>query len=324
MIRRALLPLLVPSACAALAVACSSSNSSNGGTPDDAGPASDSGYDSASSVTPDAGPSSDSGEPTTDSGLTTIAAAISGNVTSTITVNAIVTAEHGAIPNDVSEWYIEDLDGGPNSGVVVYCDPDKTACPATIRAPAIWTLVQLTGKLSPYKGQNEFIPTALTILSDAGAGTPPPVPSVTMADVAPTGKSTYRGVLVKLTAAKLTVDNVTPSALLDTSCTSVIAPDGGAWDAGAEGGLASCATPCEPPAYSGFTANDGNGNEVNIEASFFATDPLQSSPECLTQPGVTPVLVGTTFSSMQGVLDFDPYAGQQQLSPVTPADYATP
>ncbi len=68
----------------------------------------------------------------------------------------------------------------------------------------------------------------------------------------------------------------------------------------------------------------GRGNEINIEASFFATDPLQSSPECLTQPGVTPVTVGMTFSSMQGVLDFDPYAQQQQLSPVTPADYATP
>jgi len=325
--RRALL-LLVPSAfaaCAAITVACSSSNSSNGGNPDDAGPAADSGHDSATPVgSSDAGPSSDSGEPTTDSGLTTIAAAISGNVTSTITVNAIVTAEHGAIPNDVSEWYVEDLDGGPNSGVVVYCDPDKTSCPSTIRSPAIWTVVQLTGKLSPYKGQNEFVPTALTILSDAGAGTPPPIPTVTMSDVAPTGTSTYRGVLVKLTAAKLTVDNVAPSALLDTSCTSVIAPDGGAWDAGAEGGLASCSPPCEPPAYSGFTANDGNGNEVNIEASFFATDPLQSSPECLTQPGVTPVVVGTTFSSMQGVLDFDPYAGQQQLSPVTPSDYATP
>src|SRR5580704_9880444 len=157
MIRRALLLLLVPSACAAVAVACSSSNSNNGGTnPDDAGPTADAGADTSTPiVTGDSGPSNDAGGPTGDSGLTTIAAAIGGNVTGTITVNAIVTAEHGSIPNDVSEWYIEDPNGGPNSGIVVYCDPDKTSCPATIRAPARWTLVQMTGKISPYKGQNE-------------------------------------------------------------------------------------------------------------------------------------------------------------------------
>src|SRR5208283_403796 len=116
-----------------------------------------------------------------------------------------------------------------------------------------------------------------------------------------------------------TVDDVTPSALLDTQCTTVVPSD-----AGPDAGMIECATPCSPPAYSGFTANDGKGNEVNIEATFFATDPLQSSPECLTQPGVTPVAKGMTFSAMQGVLDFDVYAQQQQLSPVTPSDYTTP
>jgi hypothetical protein len=254
-------------------------------------------------------------------------------------VNAIVTAEHGSIPNDVSEWYIEDPDGGAHSGVVVYCDPDKTSCPASIRAPGRWTLVQMTGKLSPYKGQMEFVPTAQTVLADAG--TPPPIPTVTMSDV-----------LVQIaTGTTLTVDDVTPKALLDTSC-GLVYPDAGspaatdAGDAGDDGGDAGdtdagdagssvadaggvdagpgtyeCAPLCEPPAFSGFTANDGAGNEVNVEAQFFATDPLQSSPECLTQPGVTAVLVGTKFTTMQGVLDFDPYAGQQQISPVTPADY---
>jgi hypothetical protein len=315
---------------AAGTVACSSSN----GGPGDAGTATDAagGTDATSTsdgASPsDAGPGADS----PSSQLTTIAAAITGNVTTPITVQAIVTAEHGTIPTDVSEWYIEDLDGGPHSGVVVYCDPDKTSCPS-IRAPGRWTVVQMTGSLSPYKGQMEFIPTAQTVISDAGA--PPPVPSVAMTDVAPGGNSQYRGVLVQITSGTtLTVDDVTPAALVDTSCTTVVYPDAGvpadAGDAGdavdaagvdAGPGTLECSPVCEPPAYSGFTANDGSGNEVNIEASFYATDPLQSSPECLTQPGVTPVTVGMKFSAMQGVLDYDPYASQQAISPVTPSDY---
>lgn len=319
---------------ASAAVACSSSNSA---TSSDAG--STDAASSGDATTPgDSGPS-DAGTPTGDgaSGLTTIAAAIQGKVTTPITVQAIITAEHGSIPNDVSQWYIEDPAGGPYSGVIVYCDPDLTTKCPTIRAPARWTLVQMTGALTTYKGQTEFIPTEQTILSDAG--TPPPIPTVAMSDVAPGGTSQYRGVLVKVAAGTtLTVDDVTPSALLDTECTTVIGPDGGALDSGsadagdagdagqigasdAGGGILSCATLCEPPAYSGFRANDGMGNEVNIEASFFATDPLQSSPECLTQPNVTPVVVGTAFTMMQGVLDYDPYASQQQISPVTPADY---
>jgi len=63
---------------------------------------------------------------------------------------------------------------------------------------------------------------------------------------------------------------------------------------------------------------------VYFEAPFFHTDPLQSSPECLTQSGVVPVKVGTTFSAMSGILDFDGYASAQALSPVLPADYTTP
>jgi hypothetical protein len=306
-------------------------------------------------------------------------------------VNAIVTALHGTIPSDVSEWYIEDPNGGPHSGVAVYCDPDLAKCP----------------KGTPYQGMMEFLPTAQTILS--ANATPPPIPTVSMSDVAPGGNSEYRGVLVKLAldAGALTVDNVTPTALHDTSCTTVIGVDAGppantdagpsdagtantdagaldsgttdantadansldaasadgasdedaasmdaatgdtgATDAGSAvdatladagggadaagqdaatgGGMLSCATQCSPPAYSGFTAHDGTGNEINIEATFFDTDEFQSSPECLGAAGVLSVTVGLTFSVMEGVLDYDGYAKQQQLSPVTPADYTTP
>lgn len=92
----------------------------------------------------------------------------------------------------------------------------------------------------------------------------------------------------------------------------------------ADGGLPQCSPVCEPPVYSGFEASDGAGSEIYIEAPFFHTDPLQSSPECLTQTGVVPVKVGMSFSSMSGVLDIDPYAKAQALSPVLPSDYVTP
>jgi hypothetical protein len=183
----------------------------------------------------------------------------------------------------------------------------------------------MTGSISTYHGQSQFTPTAQTVL--AANGTPPPIPTVTAADIAATGTSTYRGVLVKLASGTtLTVDNVTPTALRDTSCTTRLGADGGALpaDAGPDSGILSCSYPCSPPAYSGFSANDGHGAEINIEALFFATDPLQSSPECIHQAGMTPVTVGMTFSSMEGILDYDGYAAQQELAPVVPADYATP
>jgi hypothetical protein len=91
-----------------------------------------------------------------------------------------------------------------------------------------------------------------------------------------------------------------------------------------DGGLASCSPLCEPPLYSGFQANDGMGNEIYVEAPFFNTDPLQSSPECLGQSGITPVKVGTTFSSIQGILDLDPYGQVQYIAPDLASDYVTP
>jgi hypothetical protein len=241
---------------------------------------------------------------------TTIAAARTGNVTTPITVDAVVTALAG-VPNDYPTWYIEDPAGGPLSGVAVYCDPDL-GCTAAA-APPVGTLVQITGSLSTYKGQLQLVPTKQTIKQMNA--TLPPVAMLTPADLAPTGSSMYRGVVVQvqLGGAKLTVDDVTPSALFDTQC-----------NAGADGGLPGCATLCEPPAYAGFQANDGSGHEIYVEAPFFNTDHLQSSPECLTQAGVKPVTVGTTFSMIEGVLDLDPYGQVQYVAPQADKDYTTP
>jgi hypothetical protein len=304
-------------------VACGSSSSgtsAEGGTKDALAdnsipiPAEGGLHDSGSSGT-DAPSGADAAGATT-----TIAAARQGNVTTTITVKGFVTALAG-VPMDYPTWYIEDLRGGPYSGVAVYCDPDLSSCAIpnpSQNEPALNDIILVTGKLTTYNGQVELIPTAMTVLESNAPF--PPIATLTAADIAPSANSPYRGVFVKLAIpSKLTVDDVTPAALFDTEC-GTPPPDGGLPD----GGLAMCSPLCEPPAYSGFRANDGAGNEVYIEAPFFHTDPLQSSPECLTQTGVVPVTVGTTFSAMSGVLDIDPYAAAQELSPVVTADYTTP
>jgi len=294
--RVAFVSFIVIGSCAALAIAACSS-SSNSGT----------GADSGSSTT-DSG-ANDSATSTDSGASTTIAAARSGNVTSAITVQAVVTALHGS-PGDFSQWYIEDQAGGPSSGVNVYCDKDKSCA---LPEPALHDLVLITGTLSTYKGVVQMVPTAIsTVQSNAVL---PPIPTLTITDLAEGATSLYRGVLVKY-ATKLTVDNLTPTPLYDTSCNT-----GG--DAGADAGLPLC-TGCAPPTYSGFQANDGQGHEVYVENVFFSTDPLQSSPECTSASGAVPVTLGMTFSSMQGILDYDSYAAAQQIAPVQASDYTTP
>jgi predicted extracellular nuclease len=310
--------------------------SSSGGTTPDSGTDSHGGTDTGSPL--DTGGPIDSGHDSgtpTDSGSDagtgmTIAKARAGNITTPITVDAIVTAMSGA-PGDNTDTYIEDPAGGMLSGIVVYCDHDN-GCELALPL-AIGDLAEVTGSISSYMGQLQIVPTAITVLKKGVSL--PPIATVTMEDIAPGANSPYRGVLVKLAlSGKLTVDNVNPAALFNTSCGSV-PPDAGAADAGGkkgkdagggEGGLSlpQCSPLCEPPVYSGFRANDGMGNEAYIEATFFSTDPLQSSPECLTQPGVVPVTVGDTFSSMTGVLDYDGYGSVQELSPVTTSDYTMP
>ena len=295
----AFVSLVVVGSLTAFAIAaCSSSSSPDSSTGEDAGPTNDSASTTDSATTTDSGATS------------TIAAARSGNVTTAITVQAVVTALHGS-PGDYSQWYIEDQAGGPSSGVNVYCDKDKSC---TLPEPALHDLVLITGTLSTYKGVVQLVPTKIsTVQSNA---TLPPIPTITMTDLAEGATSLYRGVLVKYDATKLTVDNLTPTPLYDTSCNT------GA-DAGADAGLPLC-TGCAPPSYSGFQANDGQGHEVYIENVFFETDPLQSSPECTSASGAVPVTLGMTFSSMQGILDYDSYAAAQQIAPVQASDYTTP
>jgi predicted extracellular nuclease len=232
-----------------------------------------------------------------------------GNVTSSITVAAVVTAVQGPSGDEVN-YYIEDPAGGPYSGIVVYCDPLETSCPAGPRAgnPSVGDYVLITGTISSYKGQQQIEPTAYALL-ESGHALPTPV-AVQGSDVAAGNTSAqYRGVLVKLNET-LTVTNLTPAALYDTQCNT----------GGTDAGMPLC-TGCSPPSYSGFQATDSASNVIFVEQYLFPGDPLQSSPECVSMPGQVAVTMGETFPFMEGILDIDPYANAQFMAPRSPSDY---
>jgi predicted extracellular nuclease len=231
-----------------------------------------------------------------------------GNVTTSITVAAVVTAVQGPSGDEVN-YYIEDPAGGPYSGVVVYCDPLETKCPAGPRAgnPSVGDYVLITGALSTYKGQLQLAPTAYSKIASGHAL--PPAIAVQGSDVAAGSSSAqYRGVLVKL-AETLTVTDLTPAALYDTQCGTATA-DGG-----------PLCTGCSPPTYSGFQATDAANDVIYVEQYLFPGDPLQSSPECVSMSGQVAVTMGETFPFMEGILDYDPYASAQFMAPRGPSDY---
>jgi predicted extracellular nuclease len=230
-----------------------------------------------------------------------------GNVTTNISVAAVVTAVQGPSGDEVN-YYIEDPAGGPYSGIVVYCDPMETSCPAGPRAgnPSVGDYVLITGAISAYQGQQQISPTAYQLLG-TGHALPAPI-TVQGTDVAASGTSAqYRGVLVKLSET-LTVTNLTPAALYDTKCNS------------ADGGTGQC-TGCSPPTYSGFQASDSASNVIYVEQYLFPGDVLQSSPECVSVSGQVAVMMGETFPFMEGILDYDGYASAQFMAPRNPTDY---
>jgi predicted extracellular nuclease len=230
-----------------------------------------------------------------------------GNVTTSITVAGVVTAVQGPSGDEVN-YYIEDPAGGPYSGIVVYCDPAETKCPAEARAgnPVVGDYVLITGSISTYKGQEQIAPTEYKLLGSGHAL--PAAVAVEGSDVAAAGTSAqYRGVLVKLSET-LTVTNLTPMALYNTECN-------------VDGGAMGMCTGCTPPTYSGFQATDSASDVIYVEQYLFPGDPLQSSPECVSMSGQVAVTKGETFPFMEGILDYDGYATAQFMAPRGPSDY---
>jgi hypothetical protein len=173
-----------------------------------------------------------------------------------------------------------------------------------VAAAPLHTLVSISGTISSYHGQVQLEPTAQTILQSNF--TPPPTYTASAADLAETANSPYRGVYVKFPST-VTVDNLTPTALYDSECNT-------------DGGMPLCSG-CAPPTYAGFEVNGPGASAFFVEETFFPFVTLANSPECLTQSGAVPVTVNETFPFMAGILDVDPYAGDQSIAPVQPSDY---
>lgn len=242
---------------------------------------------------------------------TTIAQARMGNVQTPITVNAVVIAINGMAP-DAKEWYIQDPAGGAFSAVSVYCNKTAktTPCPMSVTVPALHDLIQITGKLSTFKGKVELQPTGLSTMM-ANAAVPAPMTATAADLVAGSTNAGIRGGIVKLTGT-FTVDNVMPQALYNSKC---------AGDAGTNG----LCSGCRPPTYGGFEVNDGSSHAILVEQTFYNTDHLQSSPECVStgMPGMQ-VTAGKTFSMLGGIVDVDPFAASTNtvvLEPTADTDY---
>jgi hypothetical protein len=172
--------------------------------------------------------------------------------------------------------------------------------------PALHDLVQITGTLSTYKGKVELQPTAeMTMMANA---TPPPVMTVNASDlVAASTNAAIRGAIVKVTGT-FTVDSVTPQACYDTQCAG-------------DGGAGTMCTGCKPPTYSGFQVNDGSSHEILVENTFYLSEHLASSPECVSMAAAgMGVTNGKTFSMISGIVDVDPYAPATTVA-ITDSDY---
>jgi hypothetical protein len=289
--------------------ACSSSSS--GTTPKDAGGT----HEEAGKA--DAGPTIDI-DAETPSGMTIAKArqayAKTGTA-QTITVNAVVTGVQGTATDDQVYWYVEDPQGGPYSGISVYCDPlAATTCPCMascanhVAAPPIHTLVSISGTISAYHDQYQLEPSTQKILKMNE--TPPPVYTVSASDLAEGGNSPYRGVYVSF-PGMVKVTDTEPAALYDSQCL----PDGGT-------GMPLCTGyPCSPPTYSGFEVNGPGADAFFVEEFFFGFVPLENSPDCFKVAGAVIVKDEQTFPHMAGILDYDGFAGKQYLAPVQPSDY---
>jgi hypothetical protein len=245
---------------------------------------------------------------------TTIAGARTGNVTTPITVNAVVTAIQGDDPVDTTTWYIQDPQGGPNSGIAVYCNhgAKSNPCPAAVTTPKLHDLITITGTITAYRNVKlELNPTAqTTIMANAAA---PPVATVSATDLLASGVSkSLHGTMVKLAVAT-TVDSVTPTILYNSKC---------AGDAGVNG---LCSGTSCTPSYYGFEVVDSSGNQILVENSFHDLTALVSSPECAAAQGMTKIDPSGKFDFIQGILDVDPYikgSTPQILMPTAPSDFA--
>ena len=317
----ALISLAVASISSSLLFACGSSSIHSPGSGGSGGATSSTTTTSSSSsgsttASSTSSTSSSCGEPSDDGGgadagaaTTTIAAARMGNVTTSITVAAVVTAVQGPSGDEVN-YYIEDPAGGPYSGIVVYCDPLETSCPAGPRAgnPSVGDYVLITGAISTYKGQLQISPT--DVRADrvrpraAGAGRR-------------AGQRRRRGQHVGAVPrgpgeARRDLDRDQPHAGA-RSTTPRVAPR-----RPTVGRCAPAARPRRTPASRRPTAPATSSTWSSTCSP--ATRSRARRSAC-RWPARSPSRKGETFPFMEGILDYDGYANAQFMAPRGPSDY---
>ena len=235
-----------------------------------------------------------------------------------VTVNtAVVTGLTGNYKN----LYIQDLAGGPRSGIALYCNFDASSnkCPipeSTMKTFKPGQKVKVVGTWDIYKDKEEIKPTAITVL-DAASTTLPPFAQLTAAQAAETlTQSDYEGCLVEISGVSsttpLTVTSTTPAAFRNDSFT----------------------TDClHGPSYSAFEVWD-NTSTIAVTTTFYRSIDLATEAMCIMifdgGPGDRLVVVGDKFNKLAGILDKDLYnmegiilnpAGEDQYEYVAAGDH---
>jgi hypothetical protein len=230
------------------------------------------------------------------------------------TVVSIASAVVIGVKGSYTEIWIEDADGGPKSGLNLYCpDSGKTPCVVpqdTIKGLRNGMKVAVTGTYEPYKKKIEIRPTSLQVI-DNTLGPLPPAVDLSLSDVIMDKlTSDYQGVLVNITS----VTPSTPLVVVDANPTtfSIAIPDGG--------------VPCTTgvgPRWSAFVVSDvpdGTGElKVAVETTFYRQIDLQIDPLCVQiddgGPSGKLVVNGDKFTKLGGVMDLDTYVGKMVIMP---------
>jgi len=211
--------------------------------------------------------------------------------------------------------YVQDADGGPKSGIAIYCNFAASSNPCPIPQTTMKTFkpgqkVKVIGTFDVFNGKEEIKPSTIEVL-DANEGPLPPFAEIPAAQAVETlTQSDYEGCLVKIAnvsaASPLTVTSTTPAAFKNTSATGTDCSKG--------------------PSYSAFEVSDGT-NTIAVMTSFYRGIDIQTDPACIIMydggvPSDRLVVPGDKFTKLSGILDVDPFdMNGLTLSPVTKDQY---
>jgi hypothetical protein len=211
-----------------------------------------------------------------------------------VTVNSVVVT---ALTGNYKTLYVQDLDGGPKSGIAVFCNFSASVDPCPIPRATMQTFkpgqkLKVVGTWDVSNGKEEVKPTVITVL-DATEGPLPPFAQITAAQTVETlTQSDYEGCLVQISGVSsstpLTVKSTTPAAFWNSNFT----------------------TDClNGPSYSAFEVWD-NTSTIAVTTSFYRGIDLMTDAICIFiyDGGVAAdklVVVGDKFNKLSGVLDMD-------------------